>query len=355
MPRPVSRVDLVIPTLNASDLLARCLDSLTNSTYRDFNLIVVDDGSTENIPAVVRPRFPEATIVRNERNIGLTRGFNQGIAAGSSEFVVLLNNDTEAEPRWLAELVGCADRHPEAGSVASKIRLMSDRGRLHSAGDYFSVRGMPGNRGVWMDDFGQYDREEELFAACAGAALYRRSALDAVARSPGIVFDERLFMYCEDIDLAWRLQSAEYRCFFCPAAVVYHELSATGGGLLASFYVNRNIWLVLKRSVPSGVLTPYRSRIAAHHVGRIVRNLQHIREPAARAALRGTVVGLAMAAVSARCPTVHPQTVERLRRLLHEPAGPIRWTDCYTSAMSADQHHMSATEHSRNGSERAEP
>lgn len=312
----MTRVDLIVPTYNGSDLLRACLRSLRSSTFTDYQLWVVDDGSTEPIAAVVADEAPGAEIIRFDSNVGLTRGLNAAIARGFAEFVVLLNNDTEVEPEWLASLVACADDHPRAGSIASKMRLMSDRRKLHSAGDYYSVRGMPGNRGVWMLDTGQYDQTEAVFSACGGAALYRRASLADVARAAGEYFDERLFMYCEDVDIAWRLWRAGWECVYCPDAVVYHALSATAGGTLASYYVARNLWVVIARSVPRGVL-PDASRVAAYHLGRLVRDLRHIRQPAARASLRGTVAGLVLAARDWRHrPVVDERGRERLRALL---------------------------------------
>jgi GT2 family glycosyltransferase len=294
----MTRVNLIIPTYNGAELLAPCLASLARSSFKDFAVTVYDDGSTDPVEWTVAQTFPSARVIRSPRNRGLVHGFNVGIAGGDAEFVVLLNDDTEVEPTWLDEIVACAERHPEAGSIASKLRLMSDRGKLHSAGDYYSVRGMPGNRGVWLDDLGQFDREEPVFSACGGAALFRRAALQAVTLSNGDVFDSRLFMYCEDVDLGWRLQRAGYTCWFAPRAVVYHHLSATGGGPLASYYVNRNVLLLLARSVPSRLVARHRSRIIAHHLGRLARAIVHAREPAARAALRGTAVGLFLCATN---------------------------------------------------------
>lgn len=313
----MTRVDLIIPTFNGDDWLVRCLASLRSSTFSDFHLWIVDDGSDVPVAPLVEREWPGATVLRSETNIGLARAFNVAIVAGDAEYVVLLNNDTEVEPGWLEALVTCADRHPEAGSVASKLRLLSDRRKLHSAGDYYSVRGMPGNRGVWLDDFGQYDIEGEVFGACGGAALYRRAALETVAIAPGQPFDERLFMYCEDVDLAWRLQRAGWHCVFAPDAIVYHALSATGGGMLASYYVSRNVWLLLARSVPKTVLDPYRSRIGAYHLGRFVRTIRHLREPAARASLRGSMVGFLLWRIALRNqPIAEPATVSTLRDVL---------------------------------------
>jgi GT2 family glycosyltransferase len=288
----MTSVDIIVPTFNGIEYLSHCLDSLRLSTLQDFQLIVFDDGSTQAIEPAVRSRFPNAMVLRSTRNIGLTRGFNAAIAAGSAPFVVLLNNDTEVDPVWLEHLLLTADRHPEAGSVASKILLMSDRAKLHSAGDTWSVRGMPVNRGVWQDDLGQFDCDESVFSGCGAAVLYRRSALNAVRLSNGSFFDERLFMYCEDVDLGWRLQLAGRQCVFAPAARVHHHLSASGGGRLASYFVARNVWLLVARTIPVEFTAPFKQRIAAYHAGRIARTLPHLREPAARANLRGSRDGL---------------------------------------------------------------
>jgi len=329
----MTNVDLTIPTLNGADLLARCLDALRQSTYTDFTLSIFDDGSTEAIAPVVYARFPDARIIRSDRNVGLARAFNLAIAKGDSEYVVLLNNDTEVEPEWLAESVACADRHPQAGSIASKLRLLSDRHKLHSAGDGWSVRGMPINRGVWLDDVGQYDREGEVFAACGGAALYRRAALDDLRNREGFVFDERLFMYCEDVDIAWRLQTAGWPCVFAPRAVVYHALSATGGGTLASHFVSRNVWLVIASSVPDVFVRPYRARIAAYHAGRLVRTLRHLREPAARASLRGMIAGITQAGSRRKIAReVSTSEIQRIGVLLSGQTNKLSVEHrCYTS------------------------
>lgn len=315
----MTRVDLIIPTYNGTDLLIACLKSLEHSTFTDYNLIVMDDGSTEPVALAIRDIAPKATILRSEQNRGLTRVFNEAINHGQAEYVVLLNNDTEVEPEWLAELVACADRHPNAGSIASKLRLASDRCRIHSAGDTYSVRGMPGNRGVWLDDVGQYDVEEEIFSACGGAVLYRRAALDAVRLPNGDIFDTRLFMYCEDVDLGWRLQLAGFPCVFAPKAVVYHHLSATGGGALASYYVARNVWLVLARSVPSAIRRQYWSRMAAYHAGRFFRALRAVRQPAARRSIAGTIAGLAhFIQAWSEAPSSSPE-LRRIMDLLVKP------------------------------------
>ncbi|RIK46946.1 MAG: glycosyltransferase family 2 protein [Chloroflexi bacterium] len=316
----LTTVDVVVPTLNASNLLRECLIHLARSSFQDFTLFVYDDGSTEDVAAAVRAVFPTAHVLRSESNRGLAHGCNRAIRAGSSEFVALLNNDVEVTTEWLCELVACARRRQDAGSIASKLLLWDRRSQIHSAGDTYSFRGVAGNRGVWMEDTGQFDSEAQVFAACGGAALYRRAALNAVAFPDGSVFDERLFMYYEDVDLAWRLQCAGFTCYFAPRAVVYHRLSSTAGGELASYYVARNALRVAHDRVPAAIRRGNRLRIAATHAGRVLRTLTHVREPAARASLSGTAAGIVHVLSSteqAHCPR---EQCERIRGLLTHPS-----------------------------------
>ena len=281
------RVDVVIPSYNGREFLAVCLPALARQSYRDFRVVVVDDGSTDGSAKLVPEIMPSATVLRLERNRGLAAAINEALAHSSAELVALLNNDTEPEPGWLGALVAALDRHPDAAAVASKLRLYDRRDVIHSAGDVFLRSGVPGNRGVWQQDDGQFDREEEVFGACGGAALYRRSGLDEAAAVDGAVLDPELFMYCEDVDLSWRLRLLGYRIVYAPAAVVYHRLSATGGGPLASFYVARNTLAVLAKDVPTPLLRRYLPRILAAQLRQLVATLPHLREPAARAGLRG--------------------------------------------------------------------
>lgn len=314
----MSRVDVIIPTRNGAHWLRGCLRALEQSAWRDFSIIVVDDASddADAEAAAASSTSLQPTVLRLERNVGFAGAMNAALVRSSAPYVALLNNDTEVAPGWLAALVACAAMHPDAGSIASRMRLLSEPNRFHSAGDTFSATGMPDSRGVWLEDVGQYDQDEPVFAACAGAALYRREALQAVALPNGHVFDERLRMYCEDVDLAWRLQAAGWHCWYAADAQVLHALSATGGGVTASYLVSRNLPLVLRRSVPPGVLAS-RRRIAARYLGRTVRELPHLREAAARASIRGALVGWGRAALDrSPRPNIAPHERERIRALL---------------------------------------
>ncbi|HEY8601395.1 MAG TPA: glycosyltransferase family 2 protein [Thermomicrobiales bacterium] len=281
------RVDILIPTFDGKALLIACLDALRRQTYRDFAVTVIDDGSTDGTAALLATEYPEVRVLRHERNGGLVAACNAGIAATGAELICLLNNDTEAEPDWLAALVAALDGTPETASAASKMLLFDRRDTLHSAGDGFTTTGLPVNHGVWRRDEGQYDRGHEPFGPCAGAALYRRAALQSVTSGSTGPLDPDLYMYCEDVDLNWRLQLGGYRCVFAPSARIYHHLSATGGGPFASYWVGRNLLLVLVKDLPLPLLRRYWPRIVAVYAGRAWRAARAWRGAAARATLRG--------------------------------------------------------------------
>ncbi|HEU5087746.1 MAG TPA: glycosyltransferase family 2 protein [Roseiflexaceae bacterium] len=284
-------IDVLIPNYNGANLLPTCLRALQHQTRTDFRVLVVDDGSTDDSLALLARDFPDVDVLARPTNQGLAAAVNAAIAATSGTYVVLLNNDTEAEPRWLEQLVGALEAYPEYSFAASKLKLFDQRDRIHSAGDFYQVNGVPGSRGVWQHDVGQYDAVEEVFGPCAGAAAYRRSALEDLAHN-GQVFDEDLVMYCEDVDLNLRARLHGMRTIYVPTAVVYHKLSATGGGTLASYYCGRNFMLVWAKNMPDRLVRRYWPRLLVSQLGFVFHSVWHAREPAARARLRGQWQGL---------------------------------------------------------------
>lgn len=280
-------VSVIIPNYNGAHLLPTCLDSLRRQTFRDFATVVVDNGSADDSLGLLRSRYPEVQVVRLPRNLVFAGAVNEGIRRTASEVVALLNNDTEADERWLEELIKAQRAQPDYGWFASKLLLFDRRNIIHSAGDFYRLDGIPGNRGVWEEDRGQYDTPGEVFGACGGAAAYRRAMLDDIG-----LFDEDLIGYCEDVDLNLRARLAGYRCYYVPTARVYHRLSATGGGPRASYLCGRNFVLVLAKDAPGAMLRRHWPRIVAAQVRLAAEALLHAREPAARARLRGQAAAL---------------------------------------------------------------
>ncbi len=279
-------VSVVIPNWNGAAHLPACLIALRAQAFWDIEVIVVDNASTDDSVELLGREYPEAQVICLDRNYGFTGACNTGLRAAQGKFLILLNNDTEAAPDWLAEVVAAFERHPEAGIVASKMLLFERRHILHTAGDVFKTDGTPGNRGVWEEDRGQFD-EGPVFSANGGSAAYRRAMLDQIG-----LLDEDFFYSCEDVDLAWRAQLAGWPCVYAPRAVVYHKLSASGGGATASFYDGRNFLYLLAKDVPGFVWRKHWAKIVRAQL-RITREaLRAWRGVAARARLRGQLAGL---------------------------------------------------------------
>lgn len=323
LPAP-PRVAVIIPTYNGARFLVPCLEALRRQTYRDFRVLVVDDGSTDETGAALQRDFPDVGLIRLPRNVGLARAQNAGIAATETELVAVLNNDTEAEPQWLERLVAALDARSEAWAAAGKLRIWGRRDTLHAMGDGFGMDGVPRNLGVWERDKGQWDDGRWIWGPQGGAALFRRSALDALSQPDlGMPYDPSFFMYCEDVDLNWRARLAGCETASAPDAVVYHHLSATAGGPLASYYVGRNMLAVLAKDVPVPLLTRHWRAICLAQLGFAAESLRHIREPAARARLRGQfAVAMMLPALLRQRRLVQQATqvsVDALDRSLYAP------------------------------------
>ena len=202
---------------------------------------MVDNASQDGSVEHIRSRFPWARIVENKVNLGSTGGNNSGIREAEGEFIVTLNNDTRVEKNFLERLAGPMS-DPSIGMCGSK--MVYPNGKINSTGLCLSRSGASWDRGASEEDRRQYDRQEEIFGACAGAALYRKKMLDEIG-----LFDEDFFIFMEDIDLTLRARCAGWRCIYVPEAIAHHLHGATAGvgSDLTVYYGNRNImWLPAK-------------------------------------------------------------------------------------------------------------
>ena len=280
------RLSVVIPNWNGKQFLAPCLDSLLAQTEPNIEVVMVDNASTDGSQAFVEAAYPDVRLIALPTNRGFTGACNAGMEAATGESIALLNNDTEVESDWAAQCIAAMDTQPEAGVVACKMLLHDRRDTLHTAGDFVTTAGRAGNRGFGQLDSGQFD-SGYVFSACGGAAVYRRSMLDEIG-----LLDDDFFFLLEDVDIAWRAQLAGYKVFFAAEAVVYHHLSATGGGVTASYYDGRNgIWLVAK-NMPASLLRKYWRQILARQLELLWEALKAWRGAAARARVRGMAAGI---------------------------------------------------------------
>ncbi len=297
--KKLPRASVIIPTHNGVQLLPECLEALWRQSYRNFETIVVDDASTDGTHDLLLgyPEVLKVVELPGRRGHGFVAAANAGLAEAHGEIVAFLNNDAVPEADWLHELVSALDKYCWAGIAASKLLLYDKPGTFHSAGDFYAPNGIPGSRGVWQRDRGQYEHVEEVFGPCAAAAAYRRSVLADLASTggtepPGEVFDPQLWMYCEDVDLNLRARLRGHRTVYVPTARVRHHLSATGGGTLSSYYVGRNFIYLIAKDLPGQVILRNLPFMVAAQIHIVWEALRHIREPAARARLRGIIAGV---------------------------------------------------------------
>lgn len=238
-------VSVIVANWNRRDLLRACLLSLSQQTFRDFEIIVVDNGSTDgSIELLGDRRFEYVRVIQNAENRGFCAANNQGIEAARGSWIALLNNDAEAEPRWLERLLAVVESEPDVGMAACKILTWENRTIIDKAGHLIYPDGQNRGRGTGDPDRGQYDQIEEIAWPDGCAALYRRSMLDQIGG-----FDEDFFAYADDAELGLRGRIAGWRCLYVPDAVVYHHTGSTLGRYSARrlFLIERNrIWLAAK-------------------------------------------------------------------------------------------------------------
>ena len=208
---------------NRKELLRACLTSLQRQRDVSFEIIVVDNGSSDGSAEMAESEFG-ARVIRNRQNRGFCAANNQGIAAANGEFIALLNNDAEAEPDWLAALGRACGSRPEVGMAASKVLVWEDPARIDKAGHLIFPDGQNRGRGTGALDQGQYDREEEVLWPDGCAAMYRKAMLDEIGG-----FDEDFFAYGDDAELGLRARIAGWQCVYTPHAVVRHHRGSTLG------------------------------------------------------------------------------------------------------------------------------
>lgn len=254
------RVDVIVLNFNGRRFLEECLFSLQQQTYQDFEVLLVDNASSDDSVEFVRSTFPNVKLLQLSENLGFCGGNNRGISSTSADYVALLNNDTQADPNWLESLVSVLDHEPQVGFCASKMIRIQDRLTIDTAGDVFYTHGVGGKRGSGLP-ISYYTVPEYIFGACAGAAIYRRAMLDVVG-----LLDEDFFAYDEDIDLSFRCQLQGYRCKYVPTAIVYHHVGGSFGRLSEDNVkrIRRNMLEVVLKNLPTRLLVRYLPRIMTY-------------------------------------------------------------------------------------------
>lgn len=258
------RTTIIIPNYNGLRFMEPCLRSLGEQTARDFKVLVVDNGSTDGSVEWLKEK--QVPTIFLPENTGFSGAVNTGIQAADTPYVILLNNDIEADSHYVEELERAICRSEKIFSVSCKMIQMYNPTLMDDAGDMYSVLGWAYQRGVGRP-VDRYTKPRRVFSACAGAAIYRRKVLDEIG-----LFDEMHFAYLEDIDLGYRAKLLGYDNLYCPDAVVYHVGSGTSGSKYNSFkvrlaarnnvylnYKNMRAWQLLLNSpfLLAGILVKY--------------------------------------------------------------------------------------------------
>jgi GT2 family glycosyltransferase/SAM-dependent methyltransferase len=247
LPAGLPPVSVVIPNWNGRRWLPACLGALAAQDVAPHEVIAVDNGSGDDSVEYLRTEHPEVRVLELGSNTGFAHAANVGLAAARSELVVLLNTDVVLAGDWLGRMARAMEAAAAAAAVACKMVSLEDPEVIYDAGDVLRRDGACEQRGRFTRDDPRWDVPGEVFGACAGAALYRRSAVLALGG-----FDERYFAYLEDVDLALRLRLAGWGCRYEPAVARHagegssHQLSGGANRLMA-----RNTLVLVARCFPA--------------------------------------------------------------------------------------------------------
>lgn len=269
---------IIVVNWNGKHLLEDCFDSLVNQGYKNFKVIFVDNGSEDGSAEFVEENYLRRgtlaiEIIRLEKNTGFCYANNLGIGQALEDknirWILILNNDTKLADNFFSEILQCAARHKNVGSLQPKIVNFYRQNVIDCAGIMISYDGVSTNRGFGKDE-SKFNEEEEVFGANGTAGIFARDALEATKIKDGEYFDNDYFAYYEDADLAWRMRLSGFKSYYCPQAKIFHIHSATAKRIsgLKAYYLNRNHFYVIFKNFPPKylalalLLTPFRYLIA---------------------------------------------------------------------------------------------
>lgn len=245
------KFSVIIVNYNSGGYLRKALASLVAQTFRDFEVIVIDNGSDDgSLDGIDGSGLPELRLFPKNENLGFAKGNNIGASDAHGEWLALLNPDAEATPDWLEQIAAGIETYPDTLAFASTQISTENTAILDGVGDEYLAYGIP-----WRSGFGASIEtrpdSKECFSPCGASAVYHRQTFIDHGG-----FDERLFCYCEDVDLGFRMQLAGQRCIFLPKAVVYHAGSALSGrdSYFTTFHGNRNRTWIFVKNMPLPLL-----------------------------------------------------------------------------------------------------
>ncbi len=224
------KATVVIPNYNGIKYIEACLDSLYQLQEQElFTVLVVDNGSKDGSPEIIRKKYPQVRLVALSENTGFCHAVNVGIEGADTPYVILLNNDTVVLKGFVKALVEAIEPKETLFAASAMMLQWQDHARIDDAGDQYCVLGWAYARGKGKMA-SEYEKPAGIFAACGGASIFRKSILEKIG-----YFDENHFAYLEDIDICYRAAIYGYHCSYAPEAKVLHAGSATSGSRYNEF------------------------------------------------------------------------------------------------------------------------
>ena len=245
------KASVIIPNWNGEKLLRVCLPSLKKQTFKQFEVVIVDNGSTDGSVDYIKNSFPEVKLVVLKSNSGFSHAVNLGIKICVGEYIILINNDTEVEKDCLKFLVKAADRRKDVGMIAAKMLKFNNPKIIDSAGDWIDRVGHAGNIGQGKKDGIEFNRAGFCFLVTGGGCLIKRQVFESIG-----FFDENYFAYMEDVDFCLRAQMRGFRGWYEPGAVIRHVHKATSSRDIpfTEYLQFRNMTQTIIRDFPSKLL-----------------------------------------------------------------------------------------------------
>jgi GT2 family glycosyltransferase len=273
-------VSVIVLNWNGAAFLPRCLDALQAQTFPDFEVIVVDNGSTDRSVDDVEARWSGFRVLRLERNLGFAVANNRGAQLARGRWLAFLNNDAFPQRDWLERLVEAALAWPAFSFFASRLVYASDPNRIQAAGDALHASGFAWSRDNGAPVEADHLDVAEVFSSCAAAAMYQRQAFLEVGG-----FNQDFTSHLEDVDLGFRLRLAGERCLYVPSAVAAHLVSASFGveSERSVYQVQRNVVWMYLADMPGKLFWKY---LPAHLIANLVFLLYYSSRGRARAAWR---------------------------------------------------------------------
>jgi GT2 family glycosyltransferase len=261
------KISIIIVNWNGLALLKECLQSLTTQSFQDFEIILVDNGSSDGSVEWIQRNYPSVRLLCLESNVGFSAGNNAGVRVAYGEYIVLLNNDTEVERDWLNALYARISSDENIAACDSKVLFYDRPEKIWASGADYTIAGSVQSR--WSGGIDSKDNQsaEDVFIAIACAAIYRRAVIDRIG-----LFDEDYFAGYEDVDWSFRAHLAGYRIINEPAAIVYHRVSATHIHNSSIFVYNsqKNVSMTFIKNMPVKLILKYFPLQLIYNIGCLI-------------------------------------------------------------------------------------